>query len=205
MKIKLRNPKTQEIIEKLLKRPLTEGNGGNKLNLGCGKELLKGYINVDKYKPYDIMVDIEKIPYPFKDNKFEEIICSSTLEHISKDKQIKTIMECHRILKIRGILILSVPYYHSLLAYNTLLHKSPEFSLDTFNQFDVKQGYNIDNESDLFPRFKIKKEAVPSKFGEFIPRKIRVAISHCIGNVIDSIICIMEKVETHKKTQAHKK
>jgi len=46
-----------------------------KLNLGCGDKIIPGYINIDKYKTFDpdIIHDLEKFPYPFKDNTIIEI------------------------------------------------------------------------------------------------------------------------------------
>lgn len=45
-----------------------------KLNLGSGVKSLKGYTNVDKYKHGNntqILHDLEKFPYPFKDNSID--------------------------------------------------------------------------------------------------------------------------------------
>ena len=44
-----------------------------KLNLGSGSKILKGYVNVDKFQYYnpDVVHDLEKFPYPFKDNSDE--------------------------------------------------------------------------------------------------------------------------------------
>ena len=52
-----------------------------KLNLGSGSQKIKGYINVDKYNTFepDIVHDLEKFPYPFKDNSVEIIILSHVL------------------------------------------------------------------------------------------------------------------------------
>ena len=46
-----------------------------KLNIGCGKKILNGYINLDvvKLPGVDIVHDLNKYPWPFKDNYFDEI------------------------------------------------------------------------------------------------------------------------------------
>ena len=48
-----------------------------KLNLGCGKDIKTGYINLDivDYGGNEIH-DITTFPYPFEDNTFEEIYAS---------------------------------------------------------------------------------------------------------------------------------
>ncbi len=55
-----------------------------KLNMGCGKDILRGYINVD-LRPLpgiDVAHDLNRFPYPFKDNTFDEIYCNNILEHL---------------------------------------------------------------------------------------------------------------------------
>jgi predicted SAM-dependent methyltransferase len=57
-----------------------------KLNLGCGKEILEGYTNLDaiKLEGTDVVYDLNKFPYPFADNYFDEILAKSVLEHFNK-------------------------------------------------------------------------------------------------------------------------
>lgn len=54
-----------------------------KLNLWCGEDIREWYINMDRIKlPWvDTVHDIEKFPYPFNDDMFEEIYCAMVLEH----------------------------------------------------------------------------------------------------------------------------
>ena len=76
-----------------------------KLNLGCGKDIKpskEGWINLDnvKLKGVDIVYNINKFPYPFKNNEFDKILCSHILEHVNDI--IKTLKELSRITKKGG-------------------------------------------------------------------------------------------------------
>jgi SAM-dependent methyltransferase len=46
---------------------------------------------------------------PFIDNYFDGILCSHAIEHFDCQTGVSIIRECHRILKPRGILMVSVP------------------------------------------------------------------------------------------------
>jgi len=81
-----------------------------KLNLGCGNEKIKGYLNCDiskEVKP-DKIVNLEK-KLPFKNNSIDEIITNHTLEHI--EKFIPLMEEFYRISKPGAIIKIRVPYF----------------------------------------------------------------------------------------------
>lgn len=105
-----------------------------KLNFGCGKDIRKGYINVDivKLDGVDIVCDLNKQPYPFADEEFDEIYADNVLEHL--DNFIDVMRELHRILKGGGKLIVKVPHFLSHDAWSHPQH-TREFTIETFDFF----------------------------------------------------------------------
>ncbi len=157
-----------------------------KLNLGCGHKILKGYINLDKFVPYDEYIDLEEIPCKqFKDNTIDEILLTAVLEHTTNP--IEIIKECHRILKMRGTIEIVVPFYNSHNAFKVTTHRS-FFNLDSFNDLDYHlDAPERDNETRNLPKFKIKKYLEGTWIGRYIPYPIRnfIAIHFCnIGHSI---------------------
>ena len=88
-----------------------------KLNIGCGRDIKKGYVNLDvtKIEGVDIVHNLNKFPYPFKDNTFGEIYASHVIEHIEDFKKIMN--ELHRILRTGGKLIVRVPHFSCSAAF----------------------------------------------------------------------------------------
>lgn len=82
-----------------------------KLNLGCGQFKKSGYINVDwdKSASPDVVHNLSKIPYPFKNDYFNIIEADHVLEHL--DTVFVIMKELHRILKPNGKLIIKVPHF----------------------------------------------------------------------------------------------
>jgi SAM-dependent methyltransferase len=82
-----------------------------KLNLGCGSQKLRGYINVDvekKVKP-DLVHDFVRKPLPFQPGTINEVVMFHTIEHIRKVFHSFVFTEIHRVLRPGGSFILSYP------------------------------------------------------------------------------------------------
>lgn len=106
-----------------------------KLNIGCGYDIKKDYINLDfiKLKDVDVVHDIEKFPFPFKNNQFDEIYCSHVLEHL--DDLRKIMSEFYRIGNNKCKIKILVPYFSSTNFWGDPTHKKA-FNLNTFNYFN---------------------------------------------------------------------
>ena len=93
-----------------------------KLNLGCGSDYKKGWINVDVVKgTADVVWDLNRFPYPFKDNSADYVLLKHVLEHL--DDIILVMNELHRIVKRGGIVEIRVPFYTNFQALTHVQHK----------------------------------------------------------------------------------
>lgn len=120
-----------------------------KLNMGCGKDIREGYINLDSVKlpGIDVIHDLNKLPYPFKDNEFDEVYCFHILEHL--DDLVKVMKELKRICKNNAKIIIRVPHFSCGVSYRDPTHKRL-FSYFTFDYFTDECHYGL-------PKFKIRK------------------------------------------------
>lgn len=83
-----------------------------KLNLGSGNDAQakrEGWTNVDRLKlpNVDVQLDLEKMPWPWKDGEVGEIAAKHLLEHLHGT--VGFMDECHRVLRPGGTLYLEVP------------------------------------------------------------------------------------------------
>jgi predicted SAM-dependent methyltransferase len=104
-----------------------------KLNLGCGSQVVDGWVNVD----YALGARLTKLPlfrsvnrklrltkldwdnrilvrdltkrFPWEDSSIDAIYTSHTLEHFSKEDGRAFLQECRRVLRQSGILRIVVP------------------------------------------------------------------------------------------------
>jgi len=126
-----------------------------KLNVGCGGDIKKGWVNLDSVSlpGVDVVCDIEQTPLPFADEQFDEILCQDVLEHT---EYISVLRELHRILKKGGGLRIRVPHFTSRSSFADPTHKKL-FSFRTFDFF-VKgsgRGYYFDYSFEKVSRRKI--------------------------------------------------
>lgn len=89
-----------------------------RLNLGCGKKLLDGYVNCDLpdnhsgIKP-DVECDLRKLPFP--DDYADEVMAVHVLEHFYQWEAESVIQEWIRVLKPNGRLVLELPCFEKIL------------------------------------------------------------------------------------------
>lgn len=89
-----------------------------KLHLGCGNNLLEGYVNIDKYnEKANKIMDVTKLEYP--NACVDEIFTSHMIGHITYSDFIKALKEWKRVLKKGGVLVIRCPNFEKHL-YNWL-------------------------------------------------------------------------------------
>jgi glycosyltransferase involved in cell wall biosynthesis len=85
-------------------------NKSVKLNLGCGGQLVDGYINIDLTDPRaDVLHDATKINEIYSPGSVDEIMAIHLLEHISPYRVGETLTMWHGLLKKDGKLVLELP------------------------------------------------------------------------------------------------
>jgi len=80
-----------------------------KLNLGCGRKVKAGYINIDarKTRPEVIVGDIRKLEYP--KNSIDEIYANDVFEHVSFLESQNLLTHWVSKLKPGGLLYMQMP------------------------------------------------------------------------------------------------
>lgn len=87
------------------------------LDIGCGNKKVPGSIGIDfnDNLSADIIHDLNKFPYPFHENEFEEIHIDSTLFLL--DNPVLVMEEVYRITKVQAKIIITQPYFRSVWNY----------------------------------------------------------------------------------------
>ncbi|MFC1690835.1 methyltransferase domain-containing protein [Nanoarchaeota archaeon] len=130
-----------------------------KLNIGCGKDIKDGFINVDQHKELgaDLVHKLPE-PLPFKKNTVDYIYCSHVLEDFLHE-YVPIMKDFHRVLKKGGLLHIRVPYG---------LDVSNPYHVRFFNERSFKAFSGIGHYGDSLPIFKIKKQKINKRCGLFI-------------------------------------
>lgn len=92
------------------------------LNLGCGRLVHPGAVNVDHVAlpGVDVVHDLDVTPWPLPTAHFDQITAAQIFEHLSNP--VGFMVECHRVLKPGGLLWLSVPHWQSENSFTDPTH-----------------------------------------------------------------------------------
>ena len=129
-----------------------------KINLGCGKDIRRGYINIDciKFKGVDRVCNLNE-RLPFKDNSVEEVVLQDIIEHIENVP--KFLLNIWGICCPNAKIFIRVPHFTSRNVWSDLEHKRG-YNWDSFQT----NKYIIDKFSVIKKRItfsKIKKMFEP--------------------------------------------
>jgi len=86
-----------------------------KLNLGCWKRYIPGFVHVDlaDYDHIDYKRSVDDLSC-FKDGSAELIYASHVLEYFTDEDAPRVLKEWHRVLEVGGVLRLAVPDFEKL-------------------------------------------------------------------------------------------
>lgn len=127
-----------------------------RLNLGCGTDIIPGFINLDivKLDGVDVVHDLSKYPYPFEENTFDEIVAIDVIEHLPSTVQV--IEELYRISSPNAKILVHVPYWNHRVGYGDITHLRV-FDFESFDFFDPSTRQGKKRPYYSHARFKIEK------------------------------------------------
>ncbi len=190
---------------KLFYHDRIKGNPTLRLHLGCGRQILPDYINIDLYNPAaDLKMDITDLTY-FEDESIDEIFMNAVFEHLYTFEQRKALAEWHRVLKPNGILkIHSIPDFDEVI--KAYIRKAPGNGSPIFDLREV-QNYVFgvyDSETrlggihkDLFTKEKVTELLTEEGF------EVLTIEDVCWGNEPNAvgINCVSRKSATARRPQ----
>jgi SAM-dependent methyltransferase len=93
------------------------------VNIGCGYRKMEDAINVDAFQNCnpDILWDLNRAPWPFDDESVDMVHAHHIMEHL--DNWWDAVKETARILKLGGVLEMSVPDYNTTEDMGYIDHK----------------------------------------------------------------------------------
>jgi SAM-dependent methyltransferase len=113
-----------------------------RLNLGSGRRYEPSAVNVDvtpDTQP-DVVHDLNRRPWPFADDRFDEVEMRDVLEHL--DDTISTLEEIHRVCRPGALVHIIVPHYSSNGAFTDPTHKR-FFALASFDYLTAGHPNNF--------------------------------------------------------------
>ncbi len=113
------------------------------LDVGCGINKLAGAIGIDRNPSSraDVICDLDRFPYPFRDSSFDKLQAIHVIEHVSD--VIETMEEFHRLVRAGGEVFIVTPHYTDFSSFCDPTHRwhLNSFSLRYFGEDHGGFGY----------------------------------------------------------------
>ncbi len=116
---------------------------GRVLDVGCGINKFPGAIGIDRSPGVsaDVLCDLDRFPYPFRDASFSQVRAIHVIEHVAD--VIRTMEEFHRLLTPGGRVVLATPHYTDFSSFCDPTHRwhLNSFSFRYFGENHAGFGY----------------------------------------------------------------
>ena len=113
------------------------------MDVGCGVNKFPGAVGIDRNSrtKADVLVELDRFPYPFRDGVFDEVRAIHVIEHVSD--VIGTMEEFHRLLRRGGRVVMETPHYTDFSSFCDPTHKwhLNSYSFRYFGEDNAGFGY----------------------------------------------------------------
>jgi SAM-dependent methyltransferase len=113
------------------------------LDVGCGIHKQPGAIGIDQNPATraDVLCDLDRPPYPFRDNSFDRLLAIHVIEHVAD--VMSTMEEFHRLVRPGGTMRIETPHYTDFSSFCDPTHRSHlnSFSFRYFGEDHGGFGY----------------------------------------------------------------
>ncbi len=93
------------------------------LELGCGRTKHPNAVGIDRISlpGVDVVHDLNRCPYPFEDNTFDEVYAIHVIEHL--DSILAVMEEIYRITKPNARVVVITPHHSDAISWQDPTHK----------------------------------------------------------------------------------
>lgn len=184
-----------------------------KLNLGCGFRRKEGFLNVDSQAACnpDLVLDLEKFPWPWENDSVEEIYMSHVLEHLGSTPEIylALIKEMYRVCKANARLTFIVPHPRSDAFMADPTHVRP-ITLSGLKMFDQQlnkewiANRTADTPLGIYLGVDFRVESVDLRIDDYWMQRLRAGevnqadlefAIRCYYNVIEELTIVMRAIK----------
>ncbi len=114
------------------------------LDIGCGSNKTPGALGIDilPSPEVDIVHDINQLPWPLENDRFDKVICSHVIEHLVD--LVGVMNEIHRVSKNGARISILTPHFSSLNSWEDPTH-TRHFARRSFSFFDTESRHHYTN------------------------------------------------------------
>lgn len=113
------------------------------LDVGCGIKKYPGSIGLDNNPrtAADVIADLDRLPYPFRDGAFDSLRAIHVIEHV--ESVMRTMEEFHRVVRNGGTIRIETPHYTDFSSFCDPTHRwhLNSFSFRYFGADNAGYGY----------------------------------------------------------------